>query len=39
MYIYISNIYIYTHTLGMANNKVKVINVRSIIEYNSCFNL
>ena len=29
------NIYI----LGMANNKVKVLNVRSIIEYNNCFTL
>ena len=36
-YIYIY-IYIY-NILGMANNKVKVLNVRSIIEYNNCFTL
>ena len=32
-------IYIYIYILGMANNKVKVLNVRSIIEYNNCFTL
>ena len=35
-YIYI---YIYIYILAMANNKVKVLNVRSIIEYNNCFTL
>ena len=29
----VSYIYIYIYILGMANNKVKVLNVRSIIEY------
>ena len=43
IYIYINiiyiYIYIYIYILGMANNKVKVLNVRSIIEYNKCFTL